>query len=88
MGGLNVERVEWAAVAEGDSDELAQLWRTVDELSAGLPAAVRDAIANSVLEGHHPTAGEITNLIAFAAGQISMTDYLTHVTNTARRQRF
>ncbi|AOS95140.1 hypothetical protein AN931_25540 [Mycobacterium intracellulare subsp. chimaera] len=75
-------------MAVGDDKELAALWRTVDELSAELaPAdrrALRDVIANSVLEGHHPTAGEITNLVAFAAGKISMADYLTHATHAAK----
>ncbi|MCA2261606.1 MULTISPECIES: hypothetical protein [Mycobacteriaceae] len=55
----------------GDDKELAALWRTVDELSAELaPAdrrALRDVIANSVLEGHHSTAGEITNLVRVRA---------------------
>ncbi|ASW98458.1 MULTISPECIES: antitoxin VbhA family protein [Mycobacterium] len=75
-------------MAVGDGDELAGLWRTVDELSADLPApdrrAVRNAIANSVLEGHQPTADQIGRLVAFAAGKISMADYLTYVTQTAK----
>ncbi|MCV7094208.1 hypothetical protein CKJ56_27160 [Mycobacterium intracellulare subsp. chimaera] len=75
-------------MAVSEQDELAGLWRTVDELSADLaPAdrrAVRDAIANSVLEDHHPTAGEIGRLVALAAGKISMADYLTTVTQAAK----
>ncbi|HWF71633.1 MAG TPA: hypothetical protein VG187_19105 [Mycobacterium sp.] len=70
-----------------EDDELATLWRTVDELSAELtPAdqrAVRNAIANSVLDGYYPTADWIARLVAFAAGEISMADYLTAVTNAA-----
>lgn len=78
-------------MAVGEGDELAGLWRSVDDLSDDLaPAdqrAVRDAIANSVLEGHHPSTAEIGRLVAFATGTISMADYLTAVTQSARRER-
>ncbi|KPN46760.1 hypothetical protein AN933_25650 [Mycobacterium intracellulare subsp. chimaera] len=81
----------WMTVAGGDGDELAALWRRVDELSAELaPAdrrAVRNAIAEGVLSGWQPSADDITRLVAYAAGDISMADYLTHLTQTARRQR-
>lgn len=76
----------WMTVAGGDGDQLAALWRRGDELSADR-CAVRNAIANNVLDGHHPTADDIARLIAYAAGEMSMADYLTHVQNTARRQR-
>lgn len=71
-----------------DRDEdLAVLWRRVDEHSAELPpagrAAVRNAIANSVLSGWQPNTDDIAHLVAFAAGQISMADYITTVTKTA-----
>ncbi len=68
----------------GEDEELAALWRRVDELSAELPPAdqhaVRNAIADDVLSGWHPSADDITRLVAFAAGQISAADYLTAVT--------
>ncbi|ARV85413.1 hypothetical protein BWK49_28690 (plasmid) [Mycobacterium intracellulare subsp. chimaera] len=77
-------------VAGGDGDELAALWRRVDELTAELPPAdrraVRNAIATNVLSGWQPTATDITKLVAYAAGEITMADYLTHVTQTARRE--
>jgi len=70
----------------GEDEELTRLWRSVDELSAELaPAerrAVRNAIATSVLEGHHPTTESIARLVAFAAGKISAADYLTAVTSS------
>ena len=76
----------------GEDEELAALWRRVDDLSAELtPAdrrAVRDAIATNVLSGWHPNADDITRLVAFAAGQISAADYLTaitHATHTRHR---
>lgn len=79
-------------MAGSDGEDLAELWRAVDDLSDDLPPAdrraVRDAIANSVLEGHHPTAGEIARLVAFATGRVSMAAYLTHMTQTAHRERF
>lgn len=78
----------WMTVAGGDGDELAALWRRVDELSADLaPAdqrAVRNAIAEGVLSGWQPTTDDITNLIAYAAGDITMADYLTYLQNTAQ----
>jgi hypothetical protein len=80
------------AVAVGEDEELAALWRTVDDLSAELaPAdrrAVRNAIANNVLSGWHPSVDDITRLVDYAAGKTSMADYLTHVTATARREHF
>jgi len=81
----------WMTVAGGDGDELAALWRRVDELTADLPAAdrraVRNAIADGVASGWQPSADDITRLVAYAAGEMSMADYLTHLTHTARRQR-
>ena len=62
------------------------LFRSVD-LPLADRRAVHDVIANSVLDGHHPSTAEIARLVAFAAGTISMADYLTHVTRTAHRER-
>ena len=60
-----------------------------DELSANLPPtdrrAVRNAIANSVLQGRQPSATDIANLVTFAAGTISMAEYLTLVTQDRPR---
>ena len=74
-----------------EGDELAALWRRIEDLSAELPpagrAAVRDAIANNVLSGWHPSDDAITRLVDFAAGKTSAADYLTHITTTAHRER-
>lgn len=84
-GGINLRKGWIAQLAVDEDDELAALWRRVDELSADLtPAdqrAVRNAIANNVLSGWHPSADDITRLVAFAAGHISAADYLTAVTH-------
>lgn len=68
-------------MALGEDEELAALWRRVDELSAELApadrAAVRNAIANNVLSGWHPSDDAITRLVNFAAGKTSAADYLT-----------
>lgn len=78
-------------MAVDEDEELAALWRRVDELSADLPPtdqrAVRDAIATNVLSGWHPSTDDITRLVAFAAGQISAADYLTAVTHPAHTQQ-
>ncbi len=52
---------------------------TVDD-DAELAALWR---AVDVLPGYRPNAEWIARLVAFAAGQISAADYLTHVTQTA-----
>lgn len=74
-------------VAVSEDEELAALWRTVDDLSAELPPAgqraVRNAIATNVLSGWHPSTDDITRLVAFAAGKTSMADYRTAVTHPA-----
>ncbi|WP_293004149.1 hypothetical protein [Mycobacterium sp.] len=78
-------------MAVDDDEELAALWRRVDELSADLPPAdqraVRNTIATNVLDGHLPDAQEIARLVAFAAGQISAADYLTAVTRAAHARQ-
>ncbi len=84
-GGLNRRKgavaMVWMTVAGGDGDELSA------DLSPADQRAVRNAIAEGVLSGWQPTTDDITRLVAYAAGDISMADYLTHLTQTARRQR-
>lgn len=73
-----------------DDQELAALWRRVDNLSAELPpagrAAVRDAIANNVLSGWDPSDDAITRLVDYAAGKTTLADYLTHLIATPRHR--
>ena len=77
---------ETGAVAEGY--DLAALWRCVDELTAELSAqdrrAVCDAVAEHVAQGWQPTHSQVTDLVAYASGAMSMAHYLTIVGNDRR----
>lgn len=71
----------------GEDHALAVMWRRVDECSRRLSARdrrlVRDAIANSVLEGHPPTREDITLLVKFAAGELTFEQYKHRVLERA-----
>jgi hypothetical protein len=59
------------------------MWAFIEEGSGWLSprdrALVRNAIANSVLEGDQPTADAIERLIAFAAGELTIEQYKQRV---------
>ena len=63
--------------------ELAEMWAYLDARSRRLSpadrAAVRNAIASSVLEGALPTPASIDLLVEFAAGAITIEQYRTRV---------
>jgi hypothetical protein len=75
-GGQEPQPVE---LREGEDRALSALWRRVNKGSARLSPrdqqSVRDAIANSVLEGHQPTPDAVTLLIEFAAGDLTAEQY-------------
>lgn len=63
--------------------ELAEMWAYVTtscrRLSPAARAAVRNAIASSVLEGQQPAPASIDLLVEFAAGAITIEQYRTRV---------
>ena len=70
--------------------DLAPVWRYIDVRCSGLaPKArdvVRNAIANSVLDGHLPSATSIDDLVDFASGRITSEQHQERVLARARAQ--
>jgi hypothetical protein len=84
----SIGRVDWFArlavpacryrLARRSGNATDALWRMVEISVAMQPVdrlAVRAAVANSVLEGWHPTKVDLDRLAAFAAGAINMEQY-------------
>ncbi|MFP1155366.1 hypothetical protein ACK280_25315 [Mycobacterium sherrisii] len=67
----------------GVDPDLVTLRAEVDARTRRLPPAeriwVRDAIANSTLEGYRPDLDGIERLVALAAGELSMAQYRREV---------
>ena len=64
--------------------DMAAVWRWVDELTAELTMrdrnTIRDAITDHMLQGWRPNcAADVTDLLAYATGTMSMAHYLTLV---------
>ncbi len=64
---------------DGADSDRAALWTDIETRGGRLPPQerlwVRDAIANSVLEGYQLDPEGIERLIAFAVGELSMAEY-------------
>lgn len=68
---------------DGLDSDLVEMWGFIEKRSSRLSRrdrlSVRDAIANSVLEGYRPTPDAIECLIAFAAGELTFGQYKQRV---------